>query len=119
MTSNDALPPPIPPPGGDVCPNCDAPVDFRNEFCAHCGARLRKAKKLGFWGFVPMWIIGWLSSIFGGFGACSLFFAVPNLNVYSSDFFSHRDAVALAVTGILSGVLSIVLYAVAARKARR
>ena len=34
------MPPPLPPPSGDVCPNCRAPIDIRADFCGNCGAKL-------------------------------------------------------------------------------
>lgn len=74
MNYNDF--PPLPPPSGDICPDCDAKINLKSEFCAHCGARIWKtqqtSRKSGFLKTCGLLFLLFVSVLAGAIGACSL-----------------------------------------------
>ncbi|HVF85279.1 MAG TPA: hypothetical protein VM821_04810 [Abditibacteriaceae bacterium] len=68
--------PPIPPPAGDLCPVCHAPLQGRPKFCPNCGVILAQVS-----GGTSCWIslvsisLILLALAFGSVGACFLLFA--------------------------------------------
>lgn len=113
------LPPPIPPPSGDVCQHCGANVNLKNEFCQLCGARLNKVRKKSFWDFVPLWIPALLALLFGIPGACSLSFSFPPSGTRGlNEIMRPSDFVTLRIIGCAGCALAAFFLFVVWRKRR-
>lgn len=73
MNNHDSVAPPLPPPSGDVCPNCRAPIDIHAEFCPNCGAKVSRLPRHANSSFWPDLAHGLVSL---GLGFLTLFFAL-------------------------------------------
>ena len=73
MNNHDSVAPPLPPPSGDVCPNCRAPIDIHTEFCANCGAKILHSSRQSNGSFWPDLAHGLVSL---GLVFLTLFFAL-------------------------------------------
>ncbi len=73
---NEFSAPPIPPPGGDVCPACHAPLSGQPKICPHCGTILRQVSTAtSCWATLASVVLVFAALAFGGAGACFLLFS--------------------------------------------
>ena len=105
--------PPIPPPSGDVCPVCHAPLSGRPKFCPNCGVVLAQVS-----GGTSCWV-SLLSAFlvlaalaFGGAGACFALFA-------SSEFGSGNNAQTYGIVAFCFAVTLVCGWAVFALNRRK
>lgn len=105
--------PPIPPPTGDVCPVCHAPLQGRPQFCPNCGAsRAQFSGGASCWKALFSAFLGLLAVAFGGAGACFLVFA-------SSAYGSGQNLQSYGTVAFCFVVSAICIWAIWALNRRR
>lgn len=118
--NSESLPPPIPPPSGDICANCGVEITSKNELCPHCGARLGQVfKRARFWSnafdvILALWALG-----LGGLGSCALMVPAMLTSPSNSYLLGQSDRKLLVILGITSLVLAAGLFILLLRRARR
>ena len=103
----EPLPPPIPPPGGDVCANCGAEVKMKSEFCPQCGARVRVLETSSYAASCWAALLAFAAFVFGALGTCAAYFSVIIGIKKPAKIFAASDWIAFALMACLWFAIAI------------